>query len=148
MRIDDRALPLPSTSPSKKDGVSFEKTNLKLPNGTVISVEIAKTTAQREKGLMFRESLSNSYGMLFVFPNQRFLTFWMKNTFVELDMVFLNDERRITGIHARVPKSGKNMSDARVARRSGVGRYVLELPGGSAQGYGLAAGQRLHFTVP
>jgi uncharacterized membrane protein (UPF0127 family) len=154
LRVDERGLPVTAAPPaataasSPDVSIEFKKGPLKLPSGAVIQVEFAQTAAQRERGLMFRESLPPDYGMLFVFPERRFLTFWMKNTFVDLDMVFIDESRRISSIQARVPKSRRGSSDSEVARRSGVGRYLLELPAGAAAGYGLKVGQRLHFGAP
>lgn len=145
LRVDDRALStVPASSPSRPE---FETGSISLPDGTVLAVEVARSPEAREYGLMFRESLPDRYGMLFEFPEQRFLTFWMKNTFVDLDMIFLDGDGRVTVIHARVPKSARGAPDREIARRSGVGRFVLELPGGAAERYGLAPGQRLRFEA-
>jgi len=146
LRVDDRAVA--AVSPVAGARPKFAKTSLTLPDGAVFGVELAATPTEREYGLMFRESLPSNYGMLFVFPERRFLTFWMKNTLVDLDMIFLDEARRITVVYSRVPKSSRTAADSDLARRSGVGRYVLELPGGTAERHGLAPGQTLSFEVP
>jgi hypothetical protein len=120
-------------------------TKIRLPDGTVLFVEVADTPENREIGLMFRKTLPKEYGMLFVFPEERGLQFWMKNTFVDLDMVWITRDKKVAGVHRDVPKSSSDMGDDVVARRSGVAKYVLELPGGAALRHKVAAGAKLDF---
>jgi len=73
--------------------------------------------------------------------------FWMKNTFVDLDMIFLDGTKSITVVHHDVPRSKPGDSDESLARRRGSGRYVLELPAGAARRHGLKAGHQLLFEA-
>lgn len=125
-------------------------TTLRFPDGKAIEVELAVTPEQREIGLMNRFKLPNDYGMLFVFPTEQGLEFWMKNTFVDLDMVFIDKKGKVTAVHSRVPRSYPHTPDRELARRGGLGQYVLELPAGAARRRKLKVGQRLAFkiTVP
>ncbi|MEE8425184.1 MAG: DUF192 domain-containing protein [Elusimicrobiota bacterium] len=116
-----------------------------LPDGRRITVELAATNATRNRGLMFRESLPDDYGMLFVFGGERSHSFWMKNTLMNLDMIFIGKDRRITVIHRDVPRSTLETPEDKVAKRTGFGRFVLELPAGASRRYGLKKGQRLGF---
>ncbi len=116
-----------------------------LPGGWKITVELAVTDAARNRGLMFRESLPEDYGMLFVFGHEQTQSFWMKNTLMDLDMIYVGEDRRITVIHRDVPRSTVDTPDEKVARRTGFGRFVLELPAGAARRYGLKKGTRLGF---
>lgn len=134
------AAPVPRTAPS-----GLPLGTVSLPDGRRITVELAVTKATRNRGLMFRESLPEDYGMFFVFGNERSQSFWMKNTLMNLDMIFIGEDRRITVIHRDVPRSTLETPDDQVARRTGFGRFVLELPAGSARRYGLKKGQRLGF---
>jgi uncharacterized membrane protein (UPF0127 family) len=106
----------------------------------VVAVEVARTDAERSRGLMHRTSLPEDRGMLFVFDETEEHAFWMKNTLLPLDMIFLDDEGRIVGIVERAePRS--------LAQRS-VGapsRYVLEVIGGWARARGVAPGDRVRF---
>ena len=107
------------------------------------------TPVSRETGLMFRKSLPRDYGMLFVFPAEiANMTFWMKNTWVSLDIVFIGADKRITRIHERVRRSTAKTTDEEVARVRGPAQYVLELPAGAARRYKLQVGQPLGFTAP
>lgn len=122
-------------------------TPLTLPDGRSLSVELVDTPDARTKGLMFRTALPADYGMLFVFAREMPLTFWMKNTLVPLDMVFIGSDRTITRIHRGVKASRLDTPEDRVARAGGVGQFVLELPAGAAERYRLTEGQRLGFEV-
>lgn len=134
------AAPAPQTAPS-----GLPLGSLALPDGRRITVELAATNAARNRGLMFRESLPEDYGMLFIFGHEQTQSFWMKNTLLDLDMIFIGEDRRITVIHRDVPRSTADTPDAELARRTGFGRFVLELPAGASRRYGLKKGQRLDF---
>jgi uncharacterized membrane protein (UPF0127 family) len=72
-------------------------------DGTRVKVEIADTPELRQRGLMFRESLSENEGMLFIFEETGFYPFWMKNTLIPLDMLWLDASRRVVSIAHSVP---------------------------------------------
>ena len=98
-------------------------------------VEIADSPDERARGLMFRKELAEDRGMLFLFPRRERIAMWMRNTEIPLDMLFISDDGRVTQIHERaVPHS-----EAVISSRRRV-RYVLELPGGTADRLGLAPG--------
>ena len=105
-----------------------------------VRVELALTGPQRERGLMFRNHLDPDTGMLFLFPSPAPLTFWMKNTLIPLDMIFISAEREIVGIVA-------NAEPLTLTAR-GVNepsQFVLEINGGLAARLGIRAGQRMQF---
>lgn len=103
-------------------------------------VELAISEGERQRGLMFRERLEQDAGMLFLFERQRVQSFWMKNTRIPLDMIFIAEDGAIAGIvESAEPLT---LVSRRVQQPS---RYVLELIAGSARQRGLAAGQRVHF---
>jgi uncharacterized membrane protein (UPF0127 family) len=118
-----------------------------LPSGRIIRAEIADDPASREKGLMFRKSLPRGRGMLFVFPGETTLDFWMKNTLVPLDIVFLDAKGAVTHIAAGLEPPGPDVPDWAIPRASGYGQYVLEIPAGEAAADGLGVGSRLQFKV-
>lgn len=111
------------------------------PSGPLrFPVELALSDGERQRGLMFRERLDDDAGMLFVFEREKIQSFWMKNTRLPLDMIFISDDGTIAGIVENAEPS--TTASRRVARPS---RYVLELIAGSARARGLAAGQRVSF---
>ena len=102
-------------------------------------VEIANSPEERAKGLMFRESLGTREGMLFEFDELRPVAFWMKNTLIPLDMLFLGPDGTIVGIAAQTePLSEKPIGSPMPVKA------VLELPGGTAEALGIAVGDRVH----
>lgn len=121
--------------------------SLTFPNGKRIRVDLALTPQQQEIGLMFRTSLPKDYGMLFVFPSEQRLQFWMKNTWTDLDMIFIDKEKRITAVFRNVPRSFPETPESAVARRGADGQFVLELPAGTSVKLRLKAGDLLRFDV-
>jgi hypothetical protein len=123
-------------------------TDLRFASGRKIKVDVVDTPASRETGLMYRKSLPRDYGMLFVFPIEiANMTFWMKNTWVSLDIVFIDADRKITRIHQRVMPSTEQTTDEEVARVRGPAQYVLELPAGAARRYKLKVGEPIDFAA-
>nr|WP_257458687.1 DUF192 domain-containing protein [Archangium lipolyticum] len=100
-----------------------------------VDVEVAATPDTRTRGLMWRKELAAGKGMLFVFPHDEVQSFWMQNTLIPLDMLFINSAGRIVGII-------ENAEPRTLSPRSvGVpGRYVLEVPGGWCQKVGITRG--------
>ena len=98
-------------------------------------VEIAATPEERSQGLMFRTAMAADAGMLFQYPAPQYITMWMANTILPLDMLFIAADGRILNIAARtVPQSRETIPSAAPAAG------VLELNGGSAARLGIAAG--------
>ncbi len=112
------------------------------PAGEIpVTVSVARTPAQKEQGLMFVEKLADDHGMLFLMgPPERVLSFWMKNTFIPLDMVFVDATMEIVGIVERAEPL--TTSPRRVERPSS---YVVEVNGGWAARHGLAPGMKVRF---
>ncbi len=81
---------------------------LQAPNGSTIYLEIADTKLTRQYGLMYRETLAEDEGMLFVFPEQRIVSFWMKNTPIDLNIAYIDKEgivKKTATMHAYSTKS-------------------------------------------
>ena len=103
-------------------------------------VEIADTPAKRELGLQYRRDLASDRGMIFLFPSESTHSFWMKNTPIPLDMIFIGSDRKIVGIvEQAVPFS----TDSRSV--PGASQFVLEINGGLAKRYGIKAGDFVEF---
>jgi len=105
-------------------------------------VEMAVTEAQREHGLMFRKQLGPYQGMLFDFFHEQPVTFWMKNTLIPLDMVFIAGDGTIKHIHANaVPLSTDTIPSEFPVRA------VLEINGGSARLLGIKPGDKVKHPI-
>jgi uncharacterized membrane protein (UPF0127 family) len=107
---------------------------------TEVALEVASTPEAQERGLMYRTSLADGHGMLFVFESETEHQFWMKNTLIPLDMIFIAADGRITGIHPdATPLSTAPIT---VGQSS---RFVLEVPGGFCARRGIVPGDRVEF---
>jgi uncharacterized membrane protein (UPF0127 family) len=105
--------------------------------------ELADDDAERQKGLMFRTAMGDSEGMLFLFPREQQLAFWMRNTLIPLDMVFIKADRTILGV---VENATPRTETSR--KVPGNSQFVLELNGGTASRLGIKAGQAVTFLAP
>jgi len=105
-----------------------------------VTVEIAATPERRSLGLMYRKELAAEAGMLFVFDAPEHLTFWMKNTVLPLDMIFIGDDRHVRGV---VKNAVPFTTTARAV--DGESRYVLEVNAGFSDRHGVAAGDAVSF---
>jgi uncharacterized membrane protein (UPF0127 family) len=74
-----------------------------MPSGSVYSVELARTPEEHQQGLMYRESLPPQHGMLFLFGEASVQKFWMKNTMIPLDMIWLDRDGRVVFVSADTP---------------------------------------------
>ena len=114
------------------------KVNLQDPAGkqvASIAAEVATSESARALGLMYRKEMGDDEGMLFVFPDEQPRSFWMKNTYVELDMVFLNSAKKVISIVERaVPLSETPRLSV------GKAQYVLEIKGGRSKALGIREG--------
>ena len=98
------------------------------------TIEIADDQSERSAGLMFRQSMDDDHGMLFVFPETQEVGFWMKNTPMPLDLIFIGPDGKIRGI---LP--GEPLSEALISPGKPV-RFVLELKRGTAEKAGIKDG--------
>lgn len=105
-------------------------------------VEVARTPSQRAQGLMYRKSVAENAGMLFDYGRSQEVAMWMKNTFVPLDMLFIDKSGRIVNLAERaVPHSVQAISSA------GEVRGVLELRGGTVSRLGVRRGDRVIHPI-
>lgn len=110
---------------------------LTIENAGSLQIEIAETNEQRARGLMFRTDFPDDRGMLFVFERTGPLGFWMKNTPLPLDLVFIGEDGRVVGVLPGEPYSTDGISPGVPAR------FVLEVKRGIAEKAGIAEGVRL-----
>ena len=102
------------------------------------SVEVVDTPAGREKGLMYRTELAKDAGMLFDFKREQPVAFWMQNTLIPLDMVFIAADGTVKSVHANA-----RPMDTTSIPSGGPVQFVLEIPGGRSAEIGLKAGDMM-----
>jgi uncharacterized membrane protein (UPF0127 family) len=127
------------TSGKAQTGLEARSLTITTASGKQVEIkaEIARTPEQRQKGLMFRKELPDGKGMLFVFESEEPLSFWMKNTLIDLSIAFINSSGTILEI--------KNMyaGDLSSVPSSYPVRYALEAPRGWFSRAGIAAGDKI-----
>jgi uncharacterized protein len=107
-----------------------------------VKVEIARNDPERQRGLMFRQKLEPGRGMIFLFEHPEKLKFWMKNTYIPLDMIFIGADKRVVGIEENaepltLTSRGPDDADS---------QFVLEVPGGWARTHGVERGVSVRFV--
>lgn len=105
-----------------------------------VRAEVARTPAQTQRGLMYRRQMDADAGMLFLFPRARHMTFWMRNTYLPLDMIFITSDLRVLGV---VENATPETDDVREV--DGVSQYVLEVNAGFAREHGIGPGTAVRF---
>jgi len=107
---------------------------------TKIDIEIANSDFDRQLGLMFRKHMDDKDGMLFIFPSEEMQAFWMRNTFIPLDMVFVNAAKKIVTIH----RNTQTLSDQSYPS-SAPAMYVIEVNGGFCSTHNINEGDRINY---
>jgi uncharacterized membrane protein (UPF0127 family) len=135
------ASPHPAAAPSAPSGLEVIPLEIRSGRGRhAFSVEVARTSEEQARGLMFRERLGANEGMLFPFPSPRPAGFWMKNTLIPLDMIFIRADGSIARIAANtVPHSLESVESGEPVLA------VLEIAGGRAAQLGIAEGDRVSW---
>jgi len=108
-------------------------------------VEVADTDSARARGLMFRRTLGEDQGLILAWADDDLRTIWMKNCYIHLDLIFLNQRRQVVAIFANVPPCATEPC-ATYSVPIPV-RYVLEICGGRARELGLKVGDPLLFSI-
>ena len=105
------------------------------------NIEIARSTAEQAQGLMFREDMPQFDGMLFVYDRPHRVSFWMKNTLIPLDMLFVDE----TGLVKRIHSNAVPLDETPIFGGDGV-QYVLEINGGLANLLNLTEGAEMRYS--
>ena len=113
------------------------------PDGFVVNVEVANTNELRAQGLMYRDQLKPGAGMIFFFAEDDVYPFWMKNTLIPLDMIWIDSSRKVAHVKVNVPPC--KIENCPSYDPGVPSRYVLEVAGGEAAKHGLKAGDQLRF---
>jgi hypothetical protein len=109
----------------------------------VFNVDLAVTNEERQRGLMYRRSVPEFYGMLFDFKDEQEVQMWMKNTYVPLDMIFIEADGRIHSIAENTVPGSERIIPSR-----GPVRAVLEVVGGTARKLGIQPGDQVAAPAP
>jgi len=114
-----------------------------LPDGFTVDLELALTPQEVTDGLMFRPSLPEKRGMLFIFEVDRYPAFWMKNTLIPLDLIFLDSTGLVVDVVANVPPCAADPCPT--YSPTNPARAVLEVGAGVAAAHGVATGTAITF---
>ncbi|HTO79069.1 MAG TPA: DUF192 domain-containing protein [Methylocystis sp.] len=131
----------PAAAEEQAGRVPLERLEIVTATGAhAFDVEVARSEKERAQGLMFRRSLPQDHGMLFLFESERPIAMWMKNTYISLDMVFVSRNGRVRSIaRGAVP-----LSEA-IIPSGGPVYAVIELAAGAADAIGLSVGDRVRY---
>ena len=119
---------------------------VRLPNGRSVTLELASTATQRSLGLMFRPSLPDDHGMLFLFPSPDRHGIWMKNMLIPLDILWLDHRKQIVHIETNVPPCQRE--PCLIYQSETPSLYVIELAAGTVTQAGLQQGLALDWMTP
>ncbi len=112
-----------------------------------VRVEIADTPLKQQRGLSFRKELPQGQGMLFIFPEERQLSFWMKNTFIPLSIGFFDKNKKLLNVLQMTPvKPGQKSGNLQLYQSQGPAMYALEVPVGWFQQKGISPGAQLQIN--
>ena len=121
---------------------SNEKIDVSIYNKNItLNVEVAKTIEERRIGLMYRKKLLNNEGMLFIFPREKIIQLWMKNTYIPLDIIFISENKVIVDIKKNMEKLSETIVKSRVKSR-----YALEFNAGLVDKLDIEIGDKVLFN--
>mgnify|MGYP002007606087 FL=1 len=123
------------TFSNEKIGVSIYNKNI------TFNVEVAKTIEERRIGLMYRKKLLNNEGMLFIFPREKIIQLWMKNTYIPLDVIFISENKVIVDIKKNMEKLSETIVKSKVKSR-----YALEFNAGLINKLDIEIGDKVLFN--
>lgn len=130
--------PAPAVTPQQLPTISV------VAPKAVLTLQVARTEPQRERGLMAYTSLAPHTGMVFVFDVDGEVGFWMKDTLIPLDMIFVASDGVVRAVDANVPVVSPALPDVQIPIEEGTARYVIELDAGEAAADGIEPGVLLH----
>ena len=121
---------------------SNEKIEVNIYNKNItFNVEVAKTIEERRTGLMYRKKLLNNEGMLFIFPREKIIKLWMKNTYIPLDVIFISENKVIVDIKKNMEKLSETIVKSKVKSK-----YALEFNAGLINKLDIEIGDKVLFN--
>lgn len=133
-----------SMTAGQTSDMHFEKKKVKIKN-KIILVEIAETESQQERGLMYRTKMPQDEGMLFIFPRERILSFWMKNTYIDLSIGYFDKNKKLIDIQEMQSTSPIMLGSPKTYPSSGPAKYALEMNRGWFKKNKINVGDSLMF---
>ena len=122
--------------------LSNEKIDVSIYNKNItFNVEVAKTIEERRIGLMYRKKLLDNEGMLFIFPREKIIQLWMKNTYIPLDVIFISENKVIVDIKKNMEKLSETIVKSKVKSR-----YALEFNAGLINKLDIRIGDKVLFN--
>ena len=116
-----------------------------LIGGEIFRLEVARTSQERSRGLMGRDGLNWDAAMLFVFEEEAQRTFWMKNTLIALDILYLDSKGVVVDVQTMTPQPGVSDSELTRYPSAAPARYAIEMNAGLAQELGVEPGAQVLF---
>lgn len=130
-------------APASPQATQMPKVYLSTPGGELaVSVEIVATEAKIQRGLMFREHLPPDQGMLFLMGEERPWSFWMRNTLIPLDMIFIGKDMKVAGIVENAEPRTETLREVKAPSL-----YVLEVNAGYCAAHKVSAGAAVRFEA-
>jgi uncharacterized membrane protein (UPF0127 family) len=126
--------------------VSFEKQQIRLGKKTIL-VEVADTPEKSARGLMYRKNIGSNEGMLFVFPSEQLLSFWMKNTFVDLSIGYFSGRRILIEIKNMKAAKSEMQTHFETYESSQPAQYALEMRLGWFEKNNIKVGDKLELFI-
>lgn len=139
------------------DQQALDRAQATFADGTAVALEVADTEAKRNRGLMFRPSLGEREGMLFVFERPGFYPFWMQNCRIAIDILWLDEAFTVVSLAESVPPCrlpgceppcASNACPSYAPASGTVARYVIEVTSGFARRHGVKPGQPVSVRLP
>jgi uncharacterized membrane protein (UPF0127 family) len=134
------------TAPTAAKDSDARRAEVRFPDDFLVVAEIADTPARLQRGYMFRNEVREGDGMVFLFASPDFHSFWMKNTLVPLDIIWMDDAHAIIHIQPNTPPCKADPCPSYSPMRKAAA--VLEVRAGTAAAHGLKMGDRLSITIP
>lgn len=106
-----------------------------------LDIEIAETDYETETGLMHRTEMQDNQAMLFIFPEQNYRSFYMKNTYIPLDIIYINEGKKVVSLQ----KNAKPLDETSLPSNK-LAKYVLEVKAGLSDKWNLAVGDSISFS--
>ena len=132
-----------NTAPTfKKEGELLFIDNIESDTLAVIDIEVADNDQKTAQGLMYRSSMPENAGMLFLMPREDIQGFWMRNTYIPLDMIFVNSNKQIVTIHANTTPMNENSYIS-----TAPALYVVEVNAGYCKKNNINEGDKIDFTI-